>query len=107
MYNTAIKNGSSSEGFFSGTTTVTVRYLNTREVAVPAFLDACRIYSEALGRGKRNSASKDPFVELVMCASKFMRGMSDEALIQRPCLKKFVYKAQNKFPALVAEKKPH
>ena len=104
-YNTAIKSGSSSEGFFSGITTVTVRYLNTTEVAVPAFLDACRIFSDALGREKRNSASKDPFVELAMCASKFMTGMSDEALIQRPCLKKFVYKAQNKFPALVAEKK--
>jgi hypothetical protein len=103
-YNSAIQDGSNSKGFFSGSTTVAVRYLNNVNVSVPEFLDACRLYSEALGREKRNSASKDPFVELAIYATKFMTDMSNNALIHRPCLKKFAYRAQNKFPALVAEK---
>ena len=104
-YNSVIKDGSNSSGFFYATAMVAVRYLKNPDISMPVFLDACCTYSEALAREKRNSATKDPFVELAIHASHFMRSMTDEALLNRPCLKKFAYKAQNKFPGVVAEGK--
>ena len=104
-YNIALKEGSKSSGFFHATASVAVRYLINPEIHVPLYLDSCRIGSEALAREKRNSATKDPFVEIAIYASKFMGSMSDDALLYRPCLKKFSYRAENKFPGVVAKTK--
>ncbi len=49
-YNIALKDGSSLSGFFYDIASVGVRYLNNPDIPVPEFLNACRIYSEALAR---------------------------------------------------------
>ena len=70
-YNSTIRRGSVNQGFFSGKSIVHVKYLSNKEVSVPEFLEACQICSEGIGREKRNSASKDVFVELAKCAQFF------------------------------------
>ncbi len=70
-YNSAIKQGSVSQGFFSGKILVHVKYLSNKDVSVPDFLEACQICSEGIGREKRNSTGKDVFVELAKCTDIF------------------------------------
>ena len=104
-YNNAINEGQRGEGFFNDTTSVLVRYINNVEPSVPKYLAACRIWSEAIANEKRNSATKDPFVELANHVSKFLRSMSNECLLFRPCLEKFSYdgSGSHRFPGNVAE----
>ncbi len=92
-YNIALKDGSKSSGFFYSSTVVLVRYLKNPDIPVLLFLESCRICSKALAREKRNSALKDTFVEIEIHTSNFMRSMSDNALLNRPCLTKFSYTA--------------
>ena len=106
-YISKIEQGSESEGFFAGKTLVNVSYLSNNDVSVPALLKACRICSEGIGREKRNSASKDVFVELAKCTDKFMHQMSDKALNNSPCLGKFGYLSANKFPKTISANELH
>ena len=103
-YISKIDQGSKSEGFFAGKTLVHVKYLSNKDVSVPKLLRACQICSEGIGREKRNSASKDVFVELAKCTDEFLRQMSDNALRNRPCLGKFAYPSANKFPKTTISK---
>ena len=96
-YNIAIKLGAAWKGFFYDSSTVGVGYLKKPDIAVPDILDACCIYSKAIGRGKQNSATKDPFVELAGLVSTFMRSMSEDAILYCPCLEIISFKGQNKF----------
>ena len=103
-YNTSLKEGSNLNGFFHATTWVQVRYLNNLEISVPEYLESCRIASAGLAREKRNSATKDPFVEIAMLVSKYLSSMSNTALLNRPCLSNISYKGDNKFPGVISEK---
>ena len=96
-----INEGSESHGFFADKSIVSVKYLSKKNVTVPELLEACRICSEGMGREKRNSASKDVFVEIAKCTDKFLREMSDDALMDSPCLGKFAYPSANKFPPTI------
>ena len=96
-YNSTIEQGSMNEGFLFGKCTVQVKYLSNKDVAVPQFLEACQICSEGIGREKRNSASKDVFVELAKCAESFLNQMSDNELMHRPCLEQFDYPSPTSF----------
>ncbi len=62
-------------------------------------------YTVRLLQGEKNSATKEPFVELAIHASKFMMSMTNNALLYPPCLGVFAYKSQNKFPAVISESK--
>ena len=84
---------------------VVVRYLRNPDIPVPLYLESCCIASKVLAREKQDSANKNPFVEIAIYTSKFMRSMSDNALLNCPCLAKISYTAENKFPGVVAEKK--
>jgi hypothetical protein len=80
-YNIALKDGSKSSRFFYATAMIVVRYLRNLDISVPLYLESCRIASKALAGEKKNSATKDPFVKIATYASKFIRSMSDEALL--------------------------
>ena len=81
-----------------------MKYLSNEDVPVSEFLESCQICSEAIGREKRNSASKDVFVELAKFTNNFMRQMSDNALLNCPSLERFTYPSGNKFPENIPEK---
>ena len=66
-YHSTIEQGSMNKGFFSRKSIVYVTYLSNKDISVSEFLEACQICSESIGREKRNSASKDVFVELATC----------------------------------------
>ena len=104
-YATQINKGTNEEGFFVEKTIVNVKYLSNKNVPVPALLKACQICSESIGREKRNSATKDVFVEIAKCTDKFLRGMTDDALIGNPALGKFEYPSANKFPKTITSAK--
>ena len=63
-YATEITAGIRGQAFFVNKTRVDVRYLSDQNVSVPAFLTACRVCSESIAQEKRNSATKDVFVEI-------------------------------------------
>ena len=96
-----INDGSNSQGFFAGESIVNVKYLSKKEVSVPDLLKAFQICSESMGREKRNSASKDVFVQIAECTSKFLHEMSDNALMNSPCLENHHYPSANKFPKTI------
>ena len=97
-YAAQIEEGTKGKGFFVEETIVDVRYLINQDVSVSNFLEACRICSENIGREKRNSATKDVFVEIAKCVDTFLRSMTDNALLENPSLKRFEYPSDNKFP---------
>ena len=51
---------------------------------------------------KQNSATKDLFVKLAGYVSKFMRSMTDDALLYHPYLGMISYQGLNKFPGAIA-----
>ncbi len=55
-------NAGEKEGFFYGTTTVEVRFMNTWKKTVPDFLKSCCIVSDMHHREKQASATKDPLL---------------------------------------------
>ena len=99
-YAAEIELGSTGQGFFVQETRVDVRYLSDQHVAVPAFLAACQVCSESIAREKRNSATKDVFVELAKSTDEFMTGMTRKALLESPSLQRFEYPSENKFQDL-------
>ena len=103
-YNDLINEGSDNKGFFSKSSSVSVIYLSEKNIPVPKFLEACQMCSEGLGRTKRNSASRDVFVEIAKCTETFLNQMSDNGLMNRPNLKEFSY-LSNKFPKTISQPK--
>ena len=104
-YHSVIKQGSMNNGFFSGKSIVDVIYLSKKDISVTDFLEACQICSDGIGREKRNSATKDVFVEIAKCTETFLHKMSDNELMNRPCLESIVYSSGNKFPKTILNAK--
>ena len=96
-----INDGSKSQGDFAGVSSVNVKYLSNKEVSIPDLLKAFQICSESMGREKRNSASKELFVQIAECTSNFLHKMSDNALTNSPCLENHHYPSANKFPKTI------
>ena len=99
-YAMEIKEGTKGQGFFVEKASVDVRYLSNPHVSVPEILEACRVCSESIAREKRNSATKDVFVELAKYTEEFMSGMTRKALLESPSLQRFEYPSENKFQDL-------
>jgi len=97
-YCSMIEEGSVDNGFFSGVSTIDVIYLSDKDIPVTEFLKACRICSEGIGREKRNSATKDVFVEIAKATDRFLNSMGDNELTNNPCLDRIVYTSGHKFP---------
>ena len=104
-YAAQIELGSTGQGFFVQETRVDVRYLSDQHVAVPAFLAACQVCSESIAREKRNSATKNVFVEIAKVAEVFMGSMTKNELLGNPSLRKFEYPSENKFPKTISARK--
>ena len=65
------------------------------QTPVPELLFACRTVSDMHSRTKRQSARKDPFVELAHYASDYMMSMLDVNLKHDPDLGHITYLGQN------------
>ena len=100
-YCSIIEEGSVNKGFFSGVSMVDVMYLSNKDIPVTEFLEACQICSEGIGREKRNSATKDVFVEIAKLTETFLKSMGNNELTLRPCLDSIVYTSGNKFPRTI------
>ena len=87
------------DGFFSESDTVKVIYMTSWDTPVPKLLSACSVVSDMHSRTKRQSATKDPFVEIGHYASKYMLSMPDKNFKHDPDLANISYEGQNKFPA--------
>ena len=74
-------------------------YMNKWDTPVPRLLWACSVVSDMHSRTKRQSAIKDPFVEVGQYASTYMLSMPNENFKHDPDLEHISYKGQNKFPA--------
>ena len=98
-YLTMVDEATQNEGFFSEIDTVLARYMTSWDITVPDFLRACRTASDMHSRQKRQSATKDPLVEIGHHASTYMLSMSVKALTNGPDLGHISYKGHNKFPA--------
>ena len=103
-YCSIIEEGTVDNGFFSGVSTIDVMYLSSKDIAVTDFLKACRVCSEGIGREKRNSATKDVFVEIAKVMNGFLNSMGDNELRNNPCLDGIVYSSGNKFPKSIKKK---
>ena len=86
-------------GFFSESDSVKAIYMNKWDTPVPKLLSACSVVSDMHSRTKRQSATKDPFVEAGHYSSKYMLSMPDENFEHDPDLDHISYAGQNKFPA--------
>ena len=73
--------------------------MNKWDTPVPKLLSACSVVSDMHSRTKRQSATKDPFVEAGHYSSKYMLSMPDENFEHDPDLDHISYAGQNKFPA--------
>ena len=102
-YAAEIEEATRGKGFFVEKTSVEVSYLSDPEVPVPKFLQACRLCSENIAREKRNSATKDVFVECAKCVDEFIGTMTKEGLLGNPSLQKFEYEGKNKFPKTITQ----
>ena len=100
-YCSIIEEGSVNKGFFSGVSTIEVMYLSSKNIPVTEFLKACQICSEGIGREKRNSATKDVFVEIAKVTDTFLNSMGNNELTNRPCLDRIVYTSGKKFPKTI------
>ena len=104
-YCSIIEEGSVNRGFFSGVSTIDVMYLSNKDIPVTEVLEACRICSEGIGREKRNSATKDVFVEIAKLTKNFLKSTGDNELMLRPCLNSIAYPSGNKFPKTILKSK--
>ena len=98
-YMREVESAEQGKGFFAESDTVKAIYMNKWDTPVPRLLSACSVVSDMHSRTKRQSATKDPFVELGQHASTYMLSMPDENFNHDPDLKHIVYDGQNKFPA--------
>ena len=103
-YLSVVDNAKMGEGFFGKTDSVKVIYMTSWQTPVPELLSACRVASDMHSRTKRQSATKDPFVELAHHASKYMMSMQDVNFKHDPDLGHIFYGGQNKFPAKKVKK---
>ena len=103
-YATEIEAGTRGQGFFVDKTRVNVRYLSDQNVSMPAFLAACQVCSKSIAREKRNSATKDVFVEIAKCIEEFLSSTTKKALLGNPSFQKFEYPSENKFPKTISAK---
>ena len=73
--------------------------MNKWDTPVPRLLWACSVVSDIYSHTKRQSATKDPFVEVGQYASTYMLSMPDENFKHDPDLEHISYEGRNKFPA--------
>ena len=100
-----VEDAENNNGFFCESQTVRVRFLKTWNINVPTFLQSCCTVSNMYSRTKRQSAAKDPFVEIGACAFSYINSMDPNALTNSPDLGHIAYTAENKFPALQPKSK--
>ena len=98
------KDAEQDKGFFCRSQTVRVRYLKSFTTPVKKFLESCRQVSNMCSRRKRQSATKDPFVEIATHVHEYMMSASPNALANSPDLSNFAYPGAGKFPAAVPKK---
>lgn len=98
-YMKEVESAEQGRGFFAESDTVKAIYMDKWDTPVPRFLSACSVVSDMHSRTKRQSATKDPFVEVGQYASTYMLSMLDENFNHDPELEHISYEGQNKFPA--------